>query len=499
MMVSNSLLDEIRGVHEKRESGILTLSKNDDRVDVFYREGMIQAASSNLESHRLGDYLVRGGYLTVRDLRVVLANAKKYQVLFGEAAVRRKLLDTPELAAIVRRQAIELVQHVLDNGFSKTSFTASLRSFYTPANINFAYLRLELCRSNSTPFESDPNRLLVLSTENDLSELDWYPEELSVLSGLTSPNSVTGLLASSGVNEASLRKILGVFNGLGIIELLQSSETESTRAEQETAAIKRSSFPFDGLIPVVRNAVVSEKLEVLNNASSFISEQFKNLKVRIAEAREIPPKVFTVSSPEPQDGKSLVSSNLALSFSMEPGRRVIIVDCDLRNPTLGRYLGVGNEQGLLQYLSNGRLAPHCYVRRVENLFFLTSGGIAQNPIELLSLQRMKHFVEYLKRDFDTIILDAPPFSPVADARIVTALSDGFIMVIRRGKTPYRSIEGAFKVMDQQKLLGVVFNDVKPMLFNTYYHRGYYTYGHDSGYLSSNSRKSRTSPKKYLES
>ena len=320
-----------------------------------------------------------------------------------------------------------------------------------------------------------------------------------MLGGLTSPNSVTGLLASSGVNEASLRKILGVFNGLGIIERLQSSETESTRAEQERAAIKRSGFPFDGLIPVVRNAVVSEKLEVLNNASSFISEQFKNLKVRITEAREIPPKVFTVSSPEPQDGKSLVSANLALSFSMEPGRHVIIVDCDLRNPTLGRYLGVGNEPGLLQYLSNGRLAPHCYVRRVENLFFMTSGGIAQNPIELLSLQKMKHFIEYLKREFDTIILDAPPFSPVADARIVTAMSDGFIMVIRRGKTPYRSIEGAFKVMDQQKLLGVVFNDVKPMLFNTYYHRGYYTYGHDSGYLSSTGRKSRTSPKKYLES
>jgi len=77
MIVSNLLLDEIREVHEKRESGILTLSKNDDRVDVFFREGMIQAASSNLESHRLGDHLVRGGYLGVGDVRVVVVNAKR--------------------------------------------------------------------------------------------------------------------------------------------------------------------------------------------------------------------------------------------------------------------------------------------------------------------------------------------------------------------------------------------------------------------------------------
>src|SRR5206468_4319791 len=102
--------------------------------------------------------------LTAKDVRVILGNAQRYKVLFGEAAVRRKLLDTPDLAAIVRHQTIELMQHVLENGFSKTAFTGAMRSFYTPANINFGHLRLELCRSNSTPFESDPNMLLRLET-----------------------------------------------------------------------------------------------------------------------------------------------------------------------------------------------------------------------------------------------------------------------------------------------------------------------------------------------
>jgi Mrp family chromosome partitioning ATPase len=133
-----------------------------------------------------------------------------------------------------------------------------------------------------------------------------------------------------------------------------------------------------------------------------------------------------------------------------------------------------------------------------NLYFLTSGGISEDPIALLSLRKMKELIEKLKVDFDTIILDAPQFSPIADARIVSGLSDGLIMVIRRGKTSLGSIENAFKILDQSKLLGVVFNDVKPMLFNTYFNRGYYQYGVDSRYLYSGSRKTGAGPKNYLE-
>ena len=490
----NLVLDEIRQLGENRENGFLTLSRNGHRVVMFYREGMIQAVSSNLTSHRLGDYLVKAGYLTARDIQSVLKSAQRKHALFGEAAVRERHLEPVELAEVVRRQSLELLQHVLTNDFSIDDFTNSVRSFYTPANITFAGLFLELCRNNAKSFEASGTRTVVLRSGQDLSELPWYPEELGVLRELTHPTTVAGLVASTGMKETPLRRILGVFDQLGIIELKSENEFLS----EHVAIVKRSGFPFDGLIPVISNAVVSDKLEVLKNSSSFISEQFRNLKVRINES-DNPAQVMIVSSPENGDGKSLVSANLALSYSLEVARRVIIVDCDLRNPTLHRYLGVTEGPGLLQYLSNGRLAPHCYVRRLENLFFLTSGGIAENPIELLSLRRMKDLIEYLKNDFDTIILDAPPFSPIADARIVTALSDGCIMVIRRGKTSYRSIEGAFRVIDQAKLLGIVFNDVKPMLFHTYYKRGYYDYGRDSQYMYSRARKRLEKPKNYLES
>jgi capsular exopolysaccharide synthesis family protein len=498
----NLLLDEIRRLQETRESGVLSLTKLDQRVNVSYREGIIQAVSSNLDTHRIGAYLTRDGFLSEADVPRVLSDARREKILFGEAAVRRQFLEPAEMAEVVRQQATELLKHAFKNGFVRDSFTRGLRSYYVSANINVAFILLELSRSNTTPFESSPETVIALKNNEDLSGVPWYPKELCVLGELSRAVTFAALLQSTGIEEPALNRILGVLDRLGIIETVDDSHVTDTTVlvgiSSKTALVKQTSFPFDRLVPVVTNAVIGEKLEVIRNPSSFISEQFKTLKVRIREDCETPPRVMTISSPDQKDGKSLVSANLALTLSMEAGRRTLIVDCDLRNPTLNKHLGIGREPGLIQYLSNGNISPYCYMRRFGNLFFLTSGGISENPIELLSLRKMKELIESLKQDFDTIILDAPPFSPIADARVVSGLSDGLIMVIRRGKTSHSSIENAFKTLDQSKLLGVVFNDVKPMLFNTYFNRGYYHYGVDSRYLYSGNRKTGTSPKTYLE-
>ena len=503
MAPSNLLLEEIRRLQESRESGVLVLTKLDQRVSISYREGIVQAVSSNLDTHRIGAYLTREGFLMDADVPRVLSEARREKILFGEAAVRREFLEAAELAEVVRRQATELLKHAFKNGFVRESFTKGLRSYFVSANINVAFILLELSRDNTTPFDARPETVISLKNSEDLSGVPWFPKELCVLGELNRASTFAALLASTGIEELSLKRILGVLDRLGILETLSDAKaTDSTvpvEISGKTALVKQSGFPFDRLVPVVTNAVIGEKLEVVRNPSSFISEQFKTLKVRIREDFETPPRVITISSPDQQDGKSLISANLALTLSKEAGRRTLIIDCDLRNPTLNKHLGVSREPGLVQYLSNGQISPYCYMRRFGNLFFLTSGGVSENPIELLSLRKMREFIESLKQDFDTVIIDAPPFSPIADARIVSGLSDGLIMVIRRGKTSHSSIENAFKILDQSKLIGVVFNDVKPMLFNTYFSRGYYHYGVDSRYLYSGSRKSGAGPKNYLES
>jgi capsular exopolysaccharide synthesis family protein len=278
------------------------------------------------------------------------------------------------------------------------------------------------------------------------------------------------------------------------MDVVSASDPASSTAVLAPAA----EFALETLIPVVTNAVLHEKVEVARNETSFTSEQFKNLKVRIRQwESDTPVKVITISSPDPQDGKSLISTNLAFSFALDPGKRVVVVDCDLRNPALHKYLGVPSQPGLIQHVGNGNISPYCYVRRLENLYFLTAGGFAPNPIEILSMKKMRQLVEQLRQDFDTVILDAPPYSPIADARIVTALSDALVLVIRHGKTSYSSIDQAFTAVDRNKLLGVVFNDVKPMLFHTYQKFGYYYYGENQEDVPKIS-KGQSNHRNYLE-
>jgi capsular exopolysaccharide synthesis family protein len=354
-------------------------------------------------------------------------------------------------------------------------------------------MQLELCRNSSAPLEVPDGMQLVLANGVDLSVFPWYPQELSILNEVRHPSTPDELAKRTGISKANVQKILGVLDLLGVVDLVAPSESASNTA----VLVPASEFAFDDLIPVVTNAVLHEKLEVARNESSFTSEQFKNLKVRIRQANSDKPiKVITISSPDPQDGKSLISANLAFSFALDPGRRVIVIDCDLRNPALDKYLGVPPQPGLLQYLGNGNLSPYCYVRRLESLYFLTAGGFAPNPIEILSMKKMKQLIEQLRQDFDTIILDAPPYSPIADARIVTALSDALALVVRYGKTPYSSIDQAFSAVDRNKLLGVVFNDVKPMLFHTYQKFGYY-YGSDQQAVPKVS-KAKSGRRNYLE-
>jgi len=128
---------------------------------------------------------------------------------------------------------------------------------------------------------------------------------------------------------------------------------------------------------------------------------------------------------------------------------------------------------------------------------MTAGGASANPVELLSNPRMQDLITHLKADFDMVVLDCPPFLPISDARILTGLADRFLMVVRCGKTTHRSTELAFKHLDRNKLIGLVFNDVKPMIFNTQYHHRYYHYGKGVHFPYARAKMTHR-PKTYLE-
>jgi capsular exopolysaccharide synthesis family protein len=495
IMQTSPILDEIRRLCEDHETGILQLvNQSGERVSVCFSEGLIDAVSSNQGNRRVSDYLIKCGYATAEELDAIKPKSKHDKMFIGEVIVRNNIVGQAEVGVAVRRQSLDLLEHVLGDGFKVSSFTNSLRAYAVPAKVTFNHVLHELSRHNPEVFDADAEMRIGLTPGADASQYLWNPQELCVLKELQSPTTLEKLRAATGLQEATLKRILGVLERVGVI---QTTPPEPEPEQQTQALAPRMDFALDILIPRVTNAVIHEKVEVAKNDYSFVSEQFRNLKIQIRHAEtETPRKVFTISSPDAQDGKSLVAVNLAFAFAQDPGCRVLIVDCDLRKPTLDQYLGVTTDPGLMQYLSSGPLGPHCFIRRLDNLYFITAGGIAPNPIEALSMRKMKQLVEQLRGMFDVILLDAPPYSPIADARVVTSLSDGLIMVIRSGRTAYSSTDRAFQAIDQRKLLGVVLNDVKPTPLQNYHNYNYYQYGDSRKAYIGNGKGPST--KTYLE-
>jgi capsular exopolysaccharide synthesis family protein len=487
-------LERIRQIQESGESGFLTLEKGGQAIKVIFREGLINAVSTNMSQHQIGQYLAKRGYVEEKEIDGLVQESRRHKALLGETAVSKTMLDDAELVELVQAQAAQVLAHAIKFNFEVDAFTRTPPpSMFVPARIDHTHLLLELARNNLRPFKLNPAMLITLRNGKTLPPLPWYPAELSVLSELKAPKTIHELAVATGLEYPRLSKILCVLDSLDLLGLVESAPTETT------ALVRREGFPYEALVPEIRRTGVSDKLETIRDEDSFISEQFKTLKVRLNEpslGREV--KVITVSSPDTKDGKSLICANLAASFALDPGRKVILLDCDFRNPSLHKYLGITAEPGLQGYLEADYLQSYCYMRRLDKLYVLTAGGIAPNPVELLSLDRMRSLIAYLKVEFDTVVIDSPPLGPISDTQILTAMSDGLLLVVRSGRTSYRSIEAGFKNMDRSKLLGVIFNDVKPVMFNTQYDYKYYYYGRHGQYPYGQRRPPRPRLKTYLE-
>jgi protein-tyrosine kinase len=486
------LIEHIRRIYDEKRTGCLRLEKEDNHITISFGEGLIDSAGSSIAQLQLGTILASKKIIETAAVPKLVRYARRKRLLTGNAAVRRNLLDDAELRETIHEQVISTLSYALKNEFKACPFEDSHLNIYMPAQIDPNRLALELARVDLKPMQLAPNSLLSLSNGLRLSHFPWYPQELSVLSCLKTPCTLQDLAMATGMEYPRLSKILCVFNSMKLIKQVEAAPSEST------ALIKRNGFPFEYLTPEIGNAALDIKLETYHNPSSFISEQFKSLKVRLAEAAaRAPLKVIAVSSPHTEDGKSLVCANLAISLSRDGGRRVVVIDCDLRNPSLHKLFGASIEPGLLGYLEGDALPAYCYLRRLDKLFVMTAGGVAANPIELLSNARMQELISYLKTEFDVVILDCPPFGPISDAQILTGQSDGFLMVMRCGKTTYGSMEKAFGMLDRSKLVGLIFNDVKPMMFNTQHPYQYYYYRKGGGYPYGKMKPSRPS-KNYLD-
>lgn len=202
-------------------------------------------------------------------------------------------------------------------------------------------------------------------------------------------------------------------------------------------------------------------LITFTNPKSLNAEQFRSLRTNIEFAqvdRQL--KSLLVSSSIPAEGKSTVSSNLAYVMA-QTEKRVLLVDADLRKPTVHLTFQLNNKQGLTTLLANPEIRFNEIVQysREFNLFFLPSGPIPPNPSELLGSARMKALMDELSDNFDIIIYDAPPVTAVADPQILATRVDGVLFIARYGYTRKEEIKEAKKALDNvnANVIGYVMN------------------------------------------
>ncbi len=192
---------------------------------------------------------------------------------------------------------------------------------------------------------------------------------------------------------------------------------------------------------------------------SYVAEQFRTLRGRIdAIAVQRPIRALAVSSPLAGEGKTTAAINLATVTSMSLGRRVLLVDCDMRKPRVHQALGLRPEAGLAEVL-NDEVSLDQAIVKVEgiNLEVLAVRGRPGNPSELLGSAKMRELVEQVSQRYDRVILDTPAALGVPDAKAVAELCDGIVMVVRADVTSQQDLEAALELLDRENLLGLVLN------------------------------------------
>lgn len=247
--------------------------------------------------------------------------------------------------------------------------------------------------------------------------------------------------------------------------------------------------------PVFRDeGIVSPSHEVpvvesLKDPRSIVGEEFRLLRVKVQAAcdqRQL--RCLAVVSSLPSEGKSTVALGLAIAFAREAGKRILLIETDLRRPAISKYLGVPAFPGLGEWL-NGLIDEHVPLRKVEpgGFFLLGPGEVPLDRPEDLGAQRMESLLRAARQTFDLVILDATPILSVADVTIMQDLIDGFLLVVRSRKTPRDAIRDAMGRIATNKVVGVVLNDHKEYR-GSYMNYAYQGYGMQEG--SSKSGKSR---------
>lgn len=240
-------------------------------------------------------------------------------------------------------------------------------------------------------------------------------------------------------------------------------------------------LPILGIIPL--SDEVSDLDKVFSDQRSSPAEAYRSLRTALQFSTATgTPKTLVVTSAVPGEGKSTAAVNLASQFA-KIGLRVLLIDADLRKPSLHRLLGCDHSHGLTQYLVGGDTQPESFqATPMPNLTLMACGPLPPNPAELLAGARMASLLNVAAEEFDLVIVDAPPIAGLADAPLLASMGSGTLLVVEANRTHRRAVAAGLKrlLFARAEVVGAVFNKFDAKQAGYGYGYGY-GYGDDSYY------------------
>ena len=217
------------------------------------------------------------------------------------------------------------------------------------------------------------------------------------------------------------------------------------------------------------------RITSLEKPQSNISEAYRTIRTGIEFSNlDKDLKIICITSSKKDEGKTTVLSNLGVSFA-KIDKKVLLIDADLRNPSISKMFDISNTQGLMDILLGKKNIQDCVKKtKQENLYILTGGTIPPNPAEVLSSKKMSEFIESIKDEYDYIFIDSPPVGVVSDASIISAYSDGVIFVVGANEVDSNLAKIAKERLDSVKanIVGVILNKFKTDTNSEYYNYYY---------------------------
>ncbi len=282
--------------------------------------------------------------------------------------------------------------------------------------------------------------------------------------------------------------------------LIKDKPTVSGDKEEKTPILEIKHKPREMDVKIFDQQLVS-----LFEPGSLAAEQFRKLRTYLLRLRiSDTPKTIMVTSARDNEGKTFVATNLAIGIAHDLQSHAVLVDCDLRNPSLLQWFGLQNDKGLSDYLTgNGEISGLLKKTKVEKLSIIGGGSILDNPTELIGSEKMEALVLELKSRYPDryVIFDSTPLLATTEPQVLEKVVDGIIVVVRAGLTPRETVKQAIAPLEKEKIFGFVLNYLEfksSGLSSRYFGSDGYYYRYGYGKSLNEFKKRWTKPFRFIK-